>query len=398
LRSAQQAAAAQQPAAFTLIELLVVIAIIAVLIGLLLPAVQKVREAANRSKCANNLKQLALACHSFANEYNGALPRSHVGSYRGQFGVPSYGYGPSWIVQILPYMEQDALNNELDLNTALRWKDPSGGTRAPSQHVGLIASGCNDYNASIVNGVKIPMIRCPSTSLPEFVLVGNSPYLSKGVYSSTYMAINGSASPTYPGGTLNLDANTTTSAPGQGILSFGGAMPMPNISTALNPPTTYRPVLSNNPASTPYAGTAGTPQWYAWGTNPRAATFQSITDGTTNTIMLAEQSDWCIDTSGARHDPRSDLGLGWMEGGCPWNFWQTFNSTTVRYQINDNRWNLAGVGSLNGPLNWAINSPHSGGANVAFADASVRFLSDSIPLTTLFLLCDRDDGQPLPTF
>ena len=139
-------------AAFTLIELLVVVAIIAILIGLLLPAVQKVREAAARTQCANNLKQVALACHAYE-AANGLLPPGGMASFSAAAGTTDATKG-SWVGSlafVLPYVEQDALHKM----TPVDWN--------PRSPVGT--PWWSFPTAQQAAQVKVRAFRCPAGNL-----------------------------------------------------------------------------------------------------------------------------------------------------------------------------------------------------------------------------------------
>src|SRR5262249_51523474 len=127
---------------------LVVIAIIAILIGLLLPAVQKVRETANRAKCANNLKQLALACHNY-HDVHGYLPR---GGTHNPPGDSRYNQG-GWLVYVLPFMEQENLFRQIP-NLGVPYRD-----------------SIREAVAAGILSAKLPYLRCPSDpDVPELPL------------------------------------------------------------------------------------------------------------------------------------------------------------------------------------------------------------------------------------
>lgn len=126
---------------FTLIELLVVIAIIGVLMGLLVPAVQRVRESASRVHCQNNLKQIGLAFHAYHERYR-RFPSGFISKSSSTDG-PSLGPGWGWAAQILPYVEQDALYSQISLTKDIA--DPANAT---------------------VRQTSLPIFLCPSDRAP----------------------------------------------------------------------------------------------------------------------------------------------------------------------------------------------------------------------------------------
>ena len=337
---------------FTLIELLVVIAIIAILIGLLLPAVQKVREAAARSKCSNNLKQLAIAAHAF-HDVNGRLPPGGGNDVNpfGTAGGPQWG--SSWKVYILPFIEQNAIYN------SWQFTGNSGYTNA--------------NNMNRVAGIVIPTYRCPSSPLPEFMN-------SRGGYNvrmmaDSYTGIAGSA--TFRGNPAT-PAATNVGLFQQGCCNGGGSW------------------ASNTGVF--YAGSK--------------VTLVGITDGTSNTWMIGEQSDHLRTaanqpvTGGYTAGYGNSGGLyGWTMGSAHptggdqagWGDGRHFNCTSVRWAINRRGLSNSPANGTNNDVgaNFPLSSAHPGGCNIAMGDGSIRFVRDSLPILTVHAYATRAGGETI---
>jgi len=186
---------------FTLIELLVVIAIIAILIGLLLPAVQKIREAANRMKCSNNLKQLGLAVHNY-NDTNMSLPPAFKACVWTGSG---YQPGSNILVVLLPYIEQDNLYRQASAITGnpWSWDMPVPGTPSGTLRTSTVKTYQCPSDPSMSNGFSAYQVNAwaGSSYAANELVFGNSPLQepSTGIWNTNSQYTVG----TIPDGTSN---------------------------------------------------------------------------------------------------------------------------------------------------------------------------------------------------
>ena len=347
----------QRRRGFTLVELLVVIAIIGILVALLLPAVQAAREAARRMSCSNNMKQMGLALHNYHDTYKtlpygeGAFPTP--GS-AGTVGGGNWA-GPNWRIHILPYIEQGPIYSQLSFAHTFDACRPGFNSAA---------GGPN----RVLSGYTVPVYRCPSSSLAingQNVAPSPTNNNAHNAQLIDYVGVQGAV----------YDEGFTESDPLSPFATFG----------TCSGSTTYGGIFCSNGTLVPN----------------KPMKFADITDGTSNTLAVAEQSGPIIDLNGARRrDIRSNYYGGWNGStmsttpgpswtGSPWGS----GTTAIRYQINlksapagaDNTWDA----------NTILTSQHPGGIQATKADGSVDFISDTIDMLVLRKMGSKQDGKPL---
>ena len=330
--------------AFTLVELLVVIAIIGILIGMLLPAVQQVREAARKTACSNNLRQITLAALNYESSFSAFPPGMNGPTKTGGDRVrsrsarphtpspsdPELGLYVGWAVYLMPFAEQSPLFAELQ-NASSKW-DQS------------YASSIDARGELFVSNV-LSMFQCPSDVAPDGEF--NEPYTDPAAIS----------------GGLGLSAKSNY----VGCMGVNASLYSTWFMNSLNDP--LNPDLQGD--------------WGIMGINSKTS-FEDIQDGSSNVMIFGERwsaentLDWLEESE---RIPRGGIWSGWNPNSAPdhGNLVSTLGCVSRR--------NLAAAFTVNGT--WSstgvASSFHPGGANIAMADGSVHFVNENIGFATF---CD----------
>jgi prepilin-type N-terminal cleavage/methylation domain-containing protein/prepilin-type processing-associated H-X9-DG protein len=333
---------------FTLIELLVVIAIIAVLIALLLPAVQAAREAARRAQCVNNLKQLAISCHNY-NSTNNIFPANLY--LHPNYSTATYNWNnSSWLVFLLPYMEQQPLYSQINFN--FMW----GPNQLGNWSANVVGNQNSTVRVTVIKTLLCPSDNSPSVDTNNADEIGNSP----------------AAGTSYVG---NLGDNCLQCSAAAGSTTFCTAQGYNCRGNQLGDPS--------NQTIPPTGGTGSGIFWREDG----GVSFADITDGSSNTFLAGEQimrvTNWNSWVEANQSIGSTAVPLNYLAPGVK-------ITTTGSIAI------VGGGSDLGNWYHWySFRSNHPGGGNFALCDGSVKFIKNTINMNTYQALSTRAQNETI---
>jgi len=345
---------------FTLIELLVVIAIIAILISLLLPAVQQAREAARRTQCKNNLKQMALAMHNYESTY-GIIPSNY---HHGPTGV-SGNYSVQ--AKLLPFTDQASLHNLINFDA-------------------ILTDGCCPGNLlppnDVIAATPLALFKCPSDPGPEFYEVTAGTRAPFPGRVERYAANNYHVNTGTGVGTLY-----DTRAPTDGIVWIDAKVRFASITDGLSNTLAFTESLRGDAEQSPAAPTTLrerrtrmmnlTCAFNTPGLNPNPPGMGSFAPTDPETFESHAQG------TGLLRGWSGQRGAGWINGREYWTGYTHFHPPNSSVpDLQSCGWGL-----------FAARSEHTGGVNGALCDGSVRFIGDNIDLGVWRALGTRNGGE-----
>lgn len=330
---------------FTLIELLVVIAIIAILIALLLPAVQQAREAARRTQCRNNMKQLGLAMHNYHDTF-GQFPQNYEATRFGG-GIPT---SVSWITASLPYLDQAPLYNQVDFQNYLE----AGGSQA--------RNALDNAAARTVRVTPLTALMCPSNpQRPVNVAAGN--YDGGG----------------WHGNGRDIDAARTDYVGNMGFVWTGWKDCNPDSASFGTPWVDPGMYYNENRDNLPRLG--GVFWWRG------TAKIADIVDGTSNTVGVFENHHWNFSK---RFPSEINKAFAW--------FTPIGAMDVMQKPINFDAERVAGGNGGDDTRCSSFSSTHTGGAHALLCDGAVRFINENVGFTVYQAIATRSGGETLADF